>query len=215
MAKRVAKKVSKPRQSNLPGPSLADWGDPLVLANGDILQPIKPAGMFEEVNQRNRIDPVAFRGKKQHNIKDLPAPKNVMHAISAVLVYSIMNVGDRESADALGCSTVDIEKLRAHTAYTEIFDAFFNGVISAHSDSLMGRIAAYSHGALTTVAHLSENAQNENVKLRASTDLLDRGGLSAKSIDQSGQMRKDVLRIQINRADGTQDMSIELNGSGG
>ena len=53
-----------------------------------------------------------------------------MHAIAAILVYSIMNVGDREIAEALGCSTSDIERLRSHAAYTEIFEAFFSNGFS-------------------------------------------------------------------------------------
>lgn len=207
----MAKKTTKKKTTAL-GPALADPGDPLVLPSGEVLQPILPSSHFGDVNRANKIDPVKFRGKKQHNLKDLPAPVGVMHGIAAVMVYSIMNVGDREIADALKCTVSDIERLRAHAAYTEVFEAFFGNVLSAHSDSLMGRIASYSHGALDRVAHLSANAQNEAVSLRASTDLLDRGGLSAKSIDQAGAMKKDTLRIQINRPDGQEAISVTIGG---
>lgn len=208
MAKKAAKKaVAKP------GPALARPGDPLIMPDGSQHQPIKHKAAFEKEKADFKLDAHTFRGKSQKNLRDLAAPVNMFNAIAAVLGYSIMGVGDREVADALKCTTTELEAIRQHPAYNELFDTFYHAVISADSDSLTGRIASYSHSALDTVAVLSKNAENEAVKLRASTDILDRAGVTPKLNEMKGMMKNDTLRIQVTRPgrDGEIGVTVEID----
>lgn len=207
----MARKPAK-RQSRVPGPALADPGDPLVAPDGQVLQPIRHPNKLKEDQQQHKIDPLTFRGVKQHNVRDLPAPANMMHGIGAVLMYSIMNVGDREIADQLKISVEDVIKIREHPAYSEVFQAFFDNVISAHGQSIVGRIASYAQKAADKVAHLAFHATGEKVQLDASRDILDRGGFRPKDVDQKQGMQNNTLRIQINRADGSKELELQIDG---
>ena len=194
-----------------PALQLAAPGDPLVWTDGSVVQAQVPGKEFKKPPSTS-IDPQTFKGKKQRNIKDLPAKDGTFHALAAVLAYSFMGVGDREIADALRCSVADLDELRKHAGYLELFETVFGEIISADSESLTGRIAAYSHGALNTVAHLSTNAAKEETKLRASTDILDRAGVRPKDMQDKNKLANSTLRIQIlDSRDGSVDINLSMD----
>lgn len=204
--------AAKPKKKNgtTLGPALARPGDPLVTAKGEVLQPKVHEKKIEGTAEQFKIAPEKFRGKKQHNVRDLPAPPNVMHAVGAVMMYSIMNVGDREIADQLKCTVEEVVAIRQHVAYQEVFESFFENVVSHNADSIQGRIASYASKAVSKVVHLMDNAQNEKVQFDASKDILDRGGFRPRDVDTKAGMANNTLRIQINRADGKEDLDIQI-----
>jgi hypothetical protein len=106
-------------------------------------------------------------------------------------------VGDREIANALKCSVLEVEEIRAHTAYAEYLELIGNEIISAESENVTHRIAAYAHGALDTIAHVSRAGKAETNRLRASIDLMDRGGFNPKAVAEKQVSLKNVLRIQV------------------
>lgn len=192
--------------------ALARLGDPLVLANGKTLQPVVRPNFLPTIRQDTKVNPEKFRGKKPRNMSDLPGPPPLMNAVAAVLMYSFFGVGDREIADALRCDIAQLEFIRGHSAYSEFFELVSEQIVSADSDTLQNRIAAYSHAALDQVAHISVNGKREENQLRASIDLLDRGGHSAKNVSSNQQQMKNTLRIQLIKADGNEtnvDVQIE------
>lgn len=212
-------KVYKPRVRRetpapvpTPLPVLARVGDPFVAPDGSIIQPTYPEDYFPRLKEDTRIDPVKFRGKRRRNIDELPAAVNIMTACGAVMLYTMYGIGDREIANALKCTVIDIEEIRAHPAYGEYLELIGAEIISAESDNITHRLAAYAHGALDTVAHVSRNGKLENNRLRASIDILDRGGFAPKAVAEKQVSLKNVLRIQVMDDNGKgRDMDISLS----
>ena len=207
---RVKRESAAPHPSPLP--VLARVGDPFIAPDGSLIQPSYPEDYFPRVKEDTKIDPITFKGKRRHNIDELPAAPNIMTAIGAVMLYTFFGVGDREIANALRCTVTDVEEIRAHPAYGEYLDLIGAEIISAESDNITHRLAAYAHGALDTVAHVSRNGRMENNRLRASIDILDRGGFAPKAVAEKQVSLKNVLRIQVLDDNGRgRDMNIELN----
>lgn len=195
-----------------PLPVLARVGDPWIAPDGSLTQPLYPEDYFPRVKEDTKIDPIKFRGKRRRNINELPAAPNIMTAVGAVMLYTMFGVGDREIATALKCTVIDIEELRAHPAYSEYLELIGQEIISAESDNITHRLAAYTHGALDTIAHVSRNGKLENNRLRASIDIMDRGGFAPKAVAEKQVSLKNVLRIQVMDDNGrNRDMNISLS----
>jgi hypothetical protein len=209
-----------PEPSEPISPPLARLGDPFIAPDGSLLKPLYPEDYFPRVKEDTKIDATQFRGKRRRNISELPAPTGILNVCGAVMLYTLYGVGDREIATALKCTVLDVEEIRAHPAYGEYLELIGNEIITAESDNLTHRIAAYAHGALDTIAHVSRNGKLETNRLRASIDIMDRGGFAPKAVAEKQISLKNVLRIQV-MDDGaktkTLDIEIteEMNTTGG
>jgi len=202
------------RESALPKavkPVLARVGDPWVAPDGTKVAPLLPADFIPRVKEDTKINPVTFRGKRRRNMNELPAASNMMNAIGALMLYSFFGVGDREVANALKCTVVELEEIRKSAAYSEYLDLIGSEIITADSDNIAHRIAAYSHGALDTIATVSAHGKTETNRLRASMDLMDRGGYAPKAVAEKQIALKNVLRIQVLDDLGNgKDLNIQL-----
>jgi hypothetical protein len=190
-------KRAKATPTPAPTPVLARVGDPFVAPDGSLIAPLYPEDYFPRLKEETKIEASKFRGKRRRNLNELPAQSNVMNACGAVMLYTFFGVGDREIAQALKCSVPEIEEIRAHAAYSEYLELLGNEIISAESENVTHRIAAYAHGALDTIAHVSRNGKAESNRLRASIDLMDRGGFNPKAVAEKQVSLKNVLRIQV------------------
>jgi hypothetical protein len=212
-------KVYKPRVKRAravptppPVPVLARVGDPFIAPDGSLIAPEYPEDYFPRVKEETKIQAKDFRAKRRRNLNELPAQTNILNACGAVMMYTFFGVGDREIAQALKCTTVEIEEIRAHAAYSEYLELLGQEIISAESENVTHRIAAYSHGALDTIAHVSRNGKVESNRLRASIDLMDRGGFNPKAVAEKQVSLKNVLRIQVLDEYGTgKSVNIELD----
>jgi hypothetical protein len=212
-------KVYKPRVKRAqaaptpsPVPVLARVGDPFVAPDGSLIAPSYPEDYFPRLKEETKINPTTFRAKRRRNMNELPGQSNIMNAVGAVMMYTFFGVGDREIAQALKCTVQDIEEIRAHTAYAEYLDLLGSEIISAESENVTHRIAAYAHGALDTIAHVSRNGKVESNRLRASIDIMDRGGFNPKMVAERQVSLKNVLRIQVLDEYGQgKSMNIEIN----
>jgi|SRR3954469_1303809 hypothetical protein len=205
-------KRERPEPTTSPVPVLARVGDPFLAPDGSLIAPSYPEDYFPRIREETKIDPVKYRAKRRRNMNELPGQTNIMNAVGAVMMYTFFGVGDREIANALKCSVPDIEEIRAHTAYAEYLDLIGTEIINAESENVTHRIAAYAHGALDTIAHVSRNGKVESNRLRASIDIMDRGGFNPKMVAEKQISLKNVLRIQVLDEYGTgKQMNIEIN----
>jgi hypothetical protein len=187
-------------------------GDPFVAPDGSLIAPSYPEDYFPRIKEETKIQPSAFRAKRRRNANELPGQTNIMNAVGAVMMYTFFGVGDREIANALKCSVADVEEIRNHTAYAEYLELIGSEIISAESENVTHRIAAYAHGALDTIAHVSRNGKVESNRLRASIDIMDRGGFNPKMVAEKQVSLKNVLRIQVLDEYGQgKSMNIEIN----
>ena len=214
-------------QSRKRYPQLARPGDPLVLPTGEALSPIlprsavalaklpPPIGEARSTTVDGKINPSAFRGTKKRNLKDLPAPPQIMNGIAAVYLYTFMGIGDREIADLLHITTMQLEEIRAHGAYQEFFQVVFDELINVNSDHLQSRIAAFAPAAVSNIMEVA-SADMEKVKpetiLRANQDLADRAGVGAKELAAKKATSNSTLRIVVyDEETQAPSVSIDLN----
>jgi len=141
---------------------------------------------------------------------EMPADNKIMNGIVCVLMYTLLGVGNREIADALGVNIGDVQQIKKHAGYAETFDWIRDEFINVNSDMLHARIAAYGHGALTEVANIAFMGKHEGNRLKAGVDLLDRGGVTKK--EAKGGNMNDALRIVVSSADGGKT-EVSIGGS--
>lgn len=198
-----------------PGRGLARPGDPLITGKGEKLEPLNKPEKKKGVNDLitpQTIDPAQYRPTKKRVLKELPAEPRIITAVGAVFMYTLLGIGDREIADTLGTSVEEVISLRDHSAYGECFQIIHGEFINANSDLLTSRIAAFSQTALQTVGGLAKEGKKEEVRLRASMDILDRAGVRPKDQEQRASTTMNELRIII--VDGNADQGIDIEISG-
>lgn len=197
---------------------LAKPGDPLVTRTGVLVDPDLPRiqkaldklpATVGETRSNNAISPSDFRSQKKRNIKDLPAPVNVMNGVGAVFMYTMMGVGDREIADTLGITTMQLDELRHHSAYVECFQQVIDELISAQSDAIQARIASYANKAVDNIFHIAQHTEEDSLKLRANQDLADRAGIGAKQMMERKVGQQATLRIMV--IDEEKSVNVNLN----
>lgn len=201
--------ISKTKRK--PARALARVGDPIIdPQTGDVVDPVGFKG-GKPVPQDVTIDPAEYRPIKKRTIKELPGDVNIVNGVSIVFMYTILGLGDREIAEALGSHVDQIEKIRNHSAYGECFQAVLDEFINANANLLSSRIAAYGQKALDTVGKLIVEGKKEEVRLRASIDMLDRAGVRPKDQDQRQQVTKNELRIIVVDGDSNVNLNVSFN----
>lgn len=187
-------------------PALAKPGDPLALANGRV---IDPKGKEVEVPSLTTIvKPEEYRPLKRRSLREIPAPVPVMKAVSVIFTFTMLGLGDREIADALGITTHEVVQAREHSAYAELFEIITGEFINANSALIQSRIAAYSHSALSSVAKIALNGKQEANVLKASQDILDRAGTNPRDKTPASQAPGSDLRIVVVGKDQTVEVSV-------
>lgn len=210
----VTRTIKKRRKGGTTGTALARVGDPLIAEDGKQIDPEGYVGGKPLPKERPAIvlEAESFRPLKKRNLKELPAEIGTVNGVAAVFMYTMLGIGDREIADALGIDVQRVEDVRAHTAYKECFDIVVSEFINKNSDLLAARIAAYSHSALDVVGNIALNGKKEENQLRASIDMLDRAGVRPKDMVEKNTASKSELRIIV--VDGAKDVSVNVNLNG-
>lgn len=197
---------------------LARPGDPLITKKGVKIDPDLPRSaktldnLPAPVGQHKSnlsINPSQYRSSKRRNIRDLPAPPNVINGIAAAFMYTILGVGDREIADTLKITTMQLEELREHSAYAECFNTILDELISTNSDAIQARIASYATKAVDNIFDIAEHTEEDSLKLRANQDLADRAGIGAKQLAERKIATHSTLRIMV--IDEEKSISVDLN----
>ena len=186
---------------------LARPGDPLVALSGEVVQPERKNGEEEKVPVLNSK---IFKPTKRRSIKDLPAQVGTINGVACVFMYTMLGLGDREIAEALKITVVDVKAIRNHSAYNECFDVVTGEFINVNAEAVTARIAAYSHEALTTLADITFNGKQEVNRLRGSIDLLDRAGHAPKDAISRVKGGDNALRIVL--IDGDKKVGVEISG---
>lgn len=194
--------ASKPRRTK----GLAHDGDPYVTASGKVIQPER---LNKKEHEAKTVRSKSFKSTTKRTIKELPALPGVLRGIACVFICSVLGLSDREIAEVLGISTTDVRTVRSHTGYTEVFDIVSSEFVNANSKLLSARIASYAEDALTNVHEIAMTGTKEDTKLRANIDLLDRGGVRPKDVEQRRGQEGNELRITITKGDSAR---VEVNG---
>lgn len=195
----MARKPAKKKQIV---PALAEPGDPIVWIDGRQYLPEHCEGRVEK-----KVTKDNFKPTRRRSSKEMPAVPAVMNGVGAVMIYTILGLSDREMAACLKVDVVAVTEIKKHPAYQETFDIVASEFVNAKASLLSARIAAAGDQALDRVIHYAFNATQEAVGLRASQDLLDRGGHSIKQMEGRSATMKNELRITI--TEGEKEVHIE------
>lgn len=218
-----------PTAEQAPAPMLARHGDPLVLPDGQIIDPEtdldepNPSETEAEIEARSalsagnnaarallqQVNPADFRPTTRRSMRELPAPTGVMNAVSVVFVGTLLGLGDRELAENLRITIEQLQEIRQHTAYNEVFETILTELLNTNSDLIQSRLAAYSHNALTQIHQISSIGKQETNRLRASQDILDRAGHRPKDSNARNNPGSNTLRIVY--TDDQKQTRVEVN----
>lgn len=190
--------------------TLAKPGDPYVTVSGKVLSPISEDKKANPEREGTKaINPAAFRGSKRLVISDLGVPTNVLNACALVFFYTVIGISDREIADAVGADVEHVKKVRDLPAYSECFERITGEFVNANSNLLNFRIAAYGHAAVSAIGDIiTDDEAKPETRLRASSDMLDRGGMRPQDTAQRSMSMKNELRIVI--VNGNEQSDINL-----
>lgn len=159
---------------------LAKPGDPYVSTKGEVVLSDKTDGA-----PRIEIGPprvANYQSSARRSIKDFPTTSINQRAINVVLVYSLLGMTENEIAHDLGTPLESIRQLRTSPAFQETFEMLFEEMISVSSNSMQAKIAAFAPKALENMMNLASEAENENAKVKANQDLMDRAGLHHETL---------------------------------
>lgn len=168
----------------------AQPGDPLVDSRGDVLTEDTPESFEAALPALVTTAPEAssFTASERRVLSDLPAEAKLMHAVAAVMTYTILGISDSEIEFATGLTRSEIEQLKSSFAYSETFDMVLSELISTNAQFLQSRVAAYSNKALDQIAMTAFTSRKEELRFAGSKDLLDRAdkhsGMSASKSDE-------------------------------
>ena len=210
--KLVADKAASNDAPAVPTTALARPGDPYVEGKGTVLRDRREP-QNRDLSPGAHIRPATFRPTVRRNMRELPAQPHILKAVSVVFMYTMMGVGDREIADMLQCTSIEVEQIRALPAYAECFESVMGVFVDANSELLTSRIAAYSHDALSNVATLMDSDKDE-ISLSAAKDLLDRAGARPQDINAKRAGLGNELRIVISKGDAGANVGVDINVNG-
>lgn len=186
---------------------LARPGDPYVMPDGKMYQE-----EFREVKADYSVptvEPSRFRASVQRTLRELPAPPEMVRAISCVFMFTVLGVQDREIRQALNIDAEQLRHIRNHAGYKECFDLVMREFININSDLLDARLAGYAHSALTSVAQVAFQGREEKTRLKAADSLLDRGDVGIrKGVNGKGNASGNSLRIVIYKDENKVDVEI-------
>lgn len=226
MARQAPKPTSSRAKSAPAGLALARPGDPYVLPDGKLLQE-EIDEYDEDQDLSDNPNPIAvllptvatpeakdFRPEAIRSLRDLGAQPQIFQAVAVVFAYTMMGVNNVEICDATGLNLQELEKIREHRLYGEMFSSMLNEFVNANSSILQSRIAAASHNALGSVLHWASTRKDKiaSVGLKAAADLLDRAGARPQDIQQKNNAGMNELRIVV--SDETDDKKIKVSHNG-
>lgn len=188
---------------------LADPGDPFVTTKGEVI-----------LSEQAPIEDIVIGPPKASNVRssvrrsmtDLPADPKSQTAINVVLMYSLLGLTENEIAFAIGAPLDDVKRLRLLPTYQETFDMLFDEMITINSSSMQAKIAAFAPKALENMMHIANKAENENAKMKANADLMDRAGLHHETLFGKNSIDDGFGSLKIVIQDGIEaKTNIEVN----
>ena len=214
-SKRAVKTGPKPKlsgeQSHELATLLAKPGDPLVTSDGQIIEPEVDINKPNEHQLRplNGPPPALFRAQSRRTAGDISANGKVFNAVAVIFAYTLFGLSDTEIMDLNDVTPEQLDKIREHKAYDELFNSVLREFVNTNAEILRSRVAAYAHLAMDKVGHLSQHAKQEALQLSASRDILSRAGVGPDDQSEADQMNE--FRITVVSPD--KEIRVEIDAS--
>lgn len=177
---------------------LAKSGDPLLAANGELIEAEDDDGHFDTDHLPPPMTAVPFKAYRpisRRVLSELRTSDQALNVSLVVLGYTLLGLSDAELCQATKLTSEDIAKVRDSRAYADSFELIMRELINAQSEYIECRIAAYGGMALNNIAAIAATAKNKATRLAASRDLLDRGGHRPQ--DQASRQNSGMNELHI------------------
>lgn len=125
--------------------------------------------------------PAAGDKQKEHirvrrTLADMPLPANQLNVVSAVCLYTLIGLSDRDIAEALVIDLARVERIKMLDAYMTIQEQVVKSIIDEEASDVRAMFAANARNSAAEMIALASGAENEVVKFKANQDVLDRAG---------------------------------------
>lgn len=187
--------------------ALADGTEPLVLADGSMIDPttgkvIKPKtnNYVEVPSARDAIKQITA---VRRSINDLPAPPKQMNAISLVVMYHLFGLADEDIAIASGLTVDQVGRIKMLEAFGTMLNNVSDSIVTQETDDIRQMIASKAKRAVHRIVETLEDEDNPNA-FRAAQDILDRAGHRPADIVEHRHKMEGGLTIEYIKKDQTQ-----------
>jgi len=184
---------------------VVDATAPLILADGTLVFPDGRVVKLSEQGADGTVDVIeiptpleaqALVLKTRRTTQDLPDLPRTMNAISVVLSYTLFGLNDEEIALTANITVTQVIRIKALPAYTTMHNALVENLVIAAKEDVRSAFALHSQKALDTMVQLMDKGKQE-VRLAASTQVLDRAGLRPVDNGVTREARNNELRIVV------------------
>lgn len=123
----------------------------------------------------------AGEAQKEHirirrTLADMPLPAGQLNVVSAVCLYTLVGLSDRDIAEALSIDLARVERIKMLDAYSTLQDHVVKGIIDEEASDVRSIFAANARNSALEMITLAKNAENDMVRYKANQDILDRAG---------------------------------------
>lgn len=196
---------------------LANGTEPLVLADGTLINPLdggEISAVGEAVvevptNQQMQEDIAVARMR----IVDLPMAPDKMNTLSVVLVYTLFGVIDDDIAILLHVPVDNITKIKLSDNYKELNATVLGNIIESDAADVRDMFTSHSKVAALRIVNAMESP-SELTRIRASKDVLDRGGHRPADIIEHRVKVEGGLRIVHVSKDTSEVPTIDITPDG-
>lgn len=179
---------------------LADASQPLVLADGTVINPEtgKPQRerKFVEVPSNSEAQKIVLNARR--SVADLPAPPKEMNALGLVAFYTLFGLSETQVAIALDnrLSVEQIKMIKDSELFQEFMQSAKENLLDAAKDDVNSLIKQHAReAAMRIVEHAS--SENDVLSFKASQDILDRAGHRPADVVHHKHQMEDALQIVV------------------
>lgn len=179
---------------------LADANQPLVLADGTVINPETGNAVrerkFVEVPSNSEAQKIVLSARK--SVADLPAPPKDMNALGLVAFYTLFGLSDTQVAIALDnkLSVDQVKMIKDSELFQEFMKAAKDNLIESAKNDVQTLIASNARNAALRVIELADS-DNEVLSFKASQDILDRSGHRPNDIIEHKHTMENALQIVV------------------
>ena len=184
--------------------ALADGMEPLVLADGTMIDP--STGKVMRPRSNNYVEvPSATQAIKQitavrRTVADLPMPPQQMNAVSLVCMYHMFGMTDDDIAIATYIPAEQIGRIKMLDAFTTMLNNITDTILAQDMDDVRNMIAAKAKNAVAKVIDTMEG-EDGVLGFKAAQDILDRAGHRPVDIVEHRMKLEGGLTIEYVKKD--------------
>lgn len=181
--------------------ALVGTDEPLVLADGSV---VHPDGRVEKPGAPRLVEVPTNREAQQlvvqtrRRLADLPDVPRTMNAIGVVLSYTLFGLDNHEIALATGLTEQQVGNIKMLDAFDTMKNDVVTGILHAETDNVRDVFTQHARKAASSVVALLESGR-EDVRMKAASDILDRGGFRPADVVEHKHKLEGGLTIEIVR----------------